>query len=63
MSAPPNPGLYLCPCNANSGVWLVAGAGKCTLCGWTWGMYEATRMKDEERKRRKEESRKVVEKK
>lgn len=57
MPTDPNPGLYLCPCGMNNGVWLVADASKCTMCAWTWGMYEAARVKDEERKRKFEEGR------
>lgn len=47
---PANPGLYTCLCGINVGVWLVAGASKCSMCGWTWGMYEAARLADERRR-------------
>ncbi|KAF1941400.1 hypothetical protein EJ02DRAFT_512454 [Clathrospora elynae] len=53
MSA--NPGLYVCPCGMNNGVWLVVGASKCSMCSWSWGMYEAARRASEQRQQRLEE--------
>jgi hypothetical protein len=54
---PANPGLYVCPCGMDNGVWLVAGGGKCMMCGWTLDMYEAAQLADERRKQRREEER------
>jgi len=51
---PPNPGLYICPCGMNAGVGLVAGASKCSMCGWSWGMYEAARIAGEKRRDRQD---------
>jgi hypothetical protein len=54
---PANPGLYICPCDLNNGVWLVAGAGSCMMCGWKLDMFEAARLADERRKQRRGEQR------
>jgi hypothetical protein len=54
---PANPGLYICPCGLNNSVWLVADAGSCMICGWTLNMFEAARLADERRKRRRGEER------